>query len=185
MTPVALMTGSMPGGREGVEALPGVGGQLAPRRDRSRRPATVDRSSSTTSRTTAGQGVTVDAVDDRAQHLEHGLDAGRARAIGRSRRHRSSVAGTRGSRTHHATPSAASPVLKTGGPTGARPLPGAMVAIGGAAALSSGDDHPRRRARACASPTLTDCGGCAAKLGADLLADALAGLGAEAAPEPT
>ena len=29
---------------------------------------------------------------------------------------------------------------------------------------------------------LTDCGGCAAKLGADLLADALAGLGAEAAP---
>ena len=29
---------------------------------------------------------------------------------------------------------------------------------------------------------LTDCGGCAAKLGADLLADALRGLGAEAAP---
>ena len=29
---------------------------------------------------------------------------------------------------------------------------------------------------------LTDCGGCAAKLGADLLAQALAGLGAEAAP---
>ena len=29
---------------------------------------------------------------------------------------------------------------------------------------------------------LTNCGGCAAKLGADLLADALAGLGAEAAP---
>jgi selenide,water dikinase len=29
---------------------------------------------------------------------------------------------------------------------------------------------------------LTDCGGCAAKLGADLLADALAGLGAEIAP---
>jgi len=29
---------------------------------------------------------------------------------------------------------------------------------------------------------LTDCGGCAAKLGADLLADALVGLGAEAAP---
>ena len=26
---------------------------------------------------------------------------------------------------------------------------------------------------------LTDCGGCAAKLGADLLADALSGLGAE------
>jgi selenide,water dikinase len=31
--------------------------------------------------------------------------------------------------------------------------------------------------------TLTDCGGCAAKLGADLLAEALAGLGAEAAPD--
>jgi len=30
---------------------------------------------------------------------------------------------------------------------------------------------------------LTDCGGCAAKLGADLLADALAGLGADAPPE--
>src|SRR5438309_2404322 len=31
-------------------------------------------------------------------------------------------------------------------------------------------------------PQLTDCGGCAAKLGADLLADALSGLGAQAAP---
>ena len=31
---------------------------------------------------------------------------------------------------------------------------------------------------------LTDCGGCAAKLGADLLADALAGLGADAAAAP-
>jgi selenide,water dikinase len=30
---------------------------------------------------------------------------------------------------------------------------------------------------------LTDCGGCAAKLGADLLAEALAGLGAQAAPD--
>src|SRR6476659_6426697 len=30
---------------------------------------------------------------------------------------------------------------------------------------------------------LTDCGGCAAKLGAELLADALAGLGAQASPE--
>jgi selenide,water dikinase len=41
--------------------------------------------------------------------------------------------------------------------------------------------------RAAGSPirltTLTDCGGCAAKLGADLLADALSGLGAQAAPE--
>ena len=32
---------------------------------------------------------------------------------------------------------------------------------------------------------LTDCGGCAAKLGADLLAEALAGLGAEAAADAT
>ena len=31
--------------------------------------------------------------------------------------------------------------------------------------------------------TLTDCGGCAAKLGADLLSEALAGLGAEMAPD--
>ena len=30
---------------------------------------------------------------------------------------------------------------------------------------------------------LTDCGGCAAKLGADLLADALSGLGAHGAPD--
>ena len=41
--------------------------------------------------------------------------------------------------------------------------------------------------RAAGSPirltTLTDCGGCAAKLGADLLADALSGLGAQAAPD--
>ncbi|HSL76148.1 MAG TPA: selenide, water dikinase SelD, partial [Candidatus Limnocylindrales bacterium] len=31
--------------------------------------------------------------------------------------------------------------------------------------------------------TLTDCGGCAAKLGADLLSEALTGLGAATAPE--
>ena len=31
--------------------------------------------------------------------------------------------------------------------------------------------------------SLTDCGGCAAKLGADLLSEALQGLGAEAAPD--
>jgi selenide,water dikinase len=30
---------------------------------------------------------------------------------------------------------------------------------------------------------LTDCGGCAAKLGADLLADALSGLGAQPQPD--
>ncbi len=38
------------------------------------------------------------------------------------------------------------------------------------------------RAPAIRLTDLTDCGGCAAKLGADLLADALAGLGAQAAP---
>ena len=32
---------------------------------------------------------------------------------------------------------------------------------------------------------LTDCGGCAAKLGADLLADALSGLGAAGAAPPS
>ena len=32
---------------------------------------------------------------------------------------------------------------------------------------------------------LTDCGGCAAKLGADLLADALAGFGAETSARRT
>jgi selenide,water dikinase len=40
------------------------------------------------------------------------------------------------------------------------------------------DPHPFRLTE------LTDCGGCAAKLGADLLADALAGLGAEVATSP-
>src|SRR6185437_1116378 len=48
--------------------------------------------------------------------------------------------------------------------------------------MTSIDDRPA------SSPirltTLTDCGGCAAKLGADLLADALSGLGAEAAASP-
>jgi selenide,water dikinase len=39
------------------------------------------------------------------------------------------------------------------------------------------ESHPLRLTE------LTDCGGCAAKLGADLLADALAGLGAEAAAD--
>ncbi len=48
------------------------------------------------------------------------FDAGGTRAI---RRHWSSVAGTRGSRTHRAAPSAAPLVLKTRGPTGTRPLP--------------------------------------------------------------
>ena len=68
-------------------------------------------------------GVVDDLALALAQYLEYGLDAGRARVDDRLRRHRSSMAGTRGSRTHHATPSAASPVLKTGGPTGTRPLP--------------------------------------------------------------
>jgi selenide, water dikinase len=39
-----------------------------------------------------------------------------------------------------------------------------------------------KRAPAIRLTELTDCGGCAAKLGADLLADALAGLGADGAP---
>ncbi|MES2209984.1 MAG: selenide, water dikinase SelD [Chloroflexota bacterium] len=47
------------------------------------------------------------------------------------------------------------------------------------------DSYPATRP---AAPTirlteLTDCGGCAAKLGADLLADALSGLGAQPAPD--
>src|SRR6185503_9832029 len=86
--------------------------------------------------------------------------------------------------THHAAPSAASPVLKTGGPTGTPPLP-----ADGSAGCRSGflplrPYHPAMTALdAPALPAfrlteLTDCGGCAAKLGADLLADALSGLGA-------
>jgi len=93
------------------------------------------------------------------------------------------MAGTRGSRTHRATPSAAPLVLKTRGPTGTRPLPpdGSATAAGAPSAydrrVSTIDmPHPVRLTE------LTDCGGCAAKLGADLLAAALAGLGAASAP---
>ena len=49
--------------------------------------------------------------------------------------------------------------------------------------LSSGHDDARGPGARSAPTDLTDCGGCAAKLGADLLADALAGLGAEAAAD--
>ena len=42
-------------------------------------------------------------------------------------------------------------------------------------------DDARPTSRPCRLTTLTDCGGCAAKLGADLLSEALAGLGAVAA----
>ena len=59
------------------------------------------------------------------------------------------LAGARGSRTHRATPSAAPPVLKTGGPTGTPPLPRAMVArlahgAGPRPDLSSSHDDARR-----------------------------------------
>ena len=103
-----------------------------------------------------------------------------------STRNGASMAGTRGSRTHHATPGAASPVLKTGRPTGTHPLPWAMVARTGRSAggpyhrtMTTLDDAPAIRLT-----ELTDCGGCAAKLGADLLAEALSGLGADAATNP-
>jgi len=46
-------------------------------------------------------------------------------------------------------------------------------------AMTTLDDVPAIRLT-----DLTDCGGCAAKLGADLLADALSGLGADAATNP-
>src|SRR4051794_38137802 len=95
------------------------------------------------------------------------------------------VAGTRGRRTHRAAPSAAPLVLKTRGPTGTRPLPRLMVARGHGRPTAS----PYHRTVSALQPKalrlteMTDCGGCAAKLGADLLAEALAGLGAEAAAD--
>ena len=46
------------------------------------------------------------------------------------------MAGAHGSRTHHATPSAASPVLKTGGPTGTPPLPGDRSEVDGCCRLA-------------------------------------------------
>jgi selenide,water dikinase len=44
-------------------------------------------------------------------------------------------------------------------------------------------ESPASRSPTVRLTELTDCGGCAAKLGADLLAEALAGLGAQAAPD--
>ena len=124
------------------------------------------------------------------RRVGRGPPRGRARRSGggggtstRTRHLSGSVAGARGSRTHHATPSAASPVLKTGEPTGTPPLPSAMVARPDAAY--------HRRVTTTDAPehvpltSLTDCGGCAAKLGADLLADALGGLGAAGRCRPT
>jgi selenide,water dikinase len=72
--------------------------------------------------------------------------------------------------------------LKTRGPTGTQPLP-----LDGSAGAESTPPYHRpvatlERAPAIRLTELTDCGGCAAKLGADLLADAMAGLGAEPAP---
>jgi selenide,water dikinase len=60
-----------------------------------------------------------------------------------------------------------------------------MVARGRPTAVGAVRTYHRRVTTLDAPPpvrltTLTDCGGCAAKLGADLLADALSGLGAEA-----
>ena len=49
--------------------------------------------------------------------------------------------------------------------------------------MTESQDPSTAVARAVRLTDLTDCGGCAAKLGADLLADALSGLGAEASPD--
>ena len=129
MTPVALMTGSTPGRANAS----------------SRARASAARAAGVASRTRFAVGesrtlVAHDLADDGGQRApgrrrrasgpsrrEDGLDARRSRTpvAGRSDLDDigSSVAGARGSRTHHATPSAASPVLKTGGPTGTHPLP--------------------------------------------------------------
>ncbi len=68
-----------------------------------------------------GQGVRIglgrDVRPGRREQPRH------ARGTRTIRRHGASVAGTRGSRTHRAAPSAAPLVLKTRGPTGTRPLP--------------------------------------------------------------
>jgi selenide,water dikinase len=92
------------------------------------------------------------------------------------------MAGAHGSRTHHAARSAAPQVLKTRGPTGTQPLP----LDGSAGTEFAPPYHPGvatlEQVPAIRLTDLTDCGGCAAKLGADLLADALTGLGAGAQP---
>ena len=58
--------------------------------------------------------------EPRPHHGKQPFDARWAGALGQDR---ASVAGTHGSRTHRAAPSAAPLVLKTRGPTGTRPLP--------------------------------------------------------------
>jgi selenide, water dikinase len=69
--------------------------------------------------------------------------------------------------------------LKTGEPTGAQPLPhGWYWEAAYHRLVATLSDVPSLRLT-----SLTDCGGCAAKLGADLLSEALAGLGAETAPD--
>ena len=60
---------------------------------------------------------------------------------------------------------------------------GSALGADGRRLVSSGDDDAED-VPAIRLTDLTDCGGCAAKLGADLLADALAGLGADAAASP-
>ncbi len=77
-------------------------------------------------------------IEFRAHGCQDALDTGRSRAVAGWHRRQSlhvlagtrghggrqvGVAGTRGSRTHRAAPSAAPLVLKTRGPTGTRPLP--------------------------------------------------------------
>ena len=132
MTPVALMTPA----RARRRARGPRGGRPARRRGPPgsgpcgvATPARRARSSSTTARaiasTAAGSRSPVSAAGGR----EHALDARGSR--GGRLAHRAiiagrpaALAGAHGSRTHRATPSAAPPVLKTGGPTGTPPLPG-------------------------------------------------------------
>ena len=124
MTPVALMTVVRPlaaGSAKPSSRSRTVVGQRVERPSAARRPRGGARSSATTSRATAvSASGSARPRQLRADRREQPLDARGTRAI---RRHRPSVAGTRGSRTHRAAPSAAPLVLKTRGPTGTRPLP--------------------------------------------------------------
>ena len=125
ITPVALMTVTGPAPRHPGAAKP------------SSRPATAAARAATSvgGSPAASRGAFAgdDLPGDRRQRVriatggqqrpgrdQQPLDARGTRAI---RQSRSSVAGTRGSRTHRAAPSAAPLVLKTRGPTGTRPLP--------------------------------------------------------------
>ena len=131
ITPVALITASEPRSRTLERVQPSDDARRRAstrRRGRAPRPiASRSRSSATTRRRRPATALGIPVAE--APRPRGGQQ--RSTLGGRRRAAWSSIlrglAGAHGSRTHRATPSAAPPVLKTGGPTGTPPLPRPMV----------------------------------------------------------